>query len=74
MEIRSDEGTNRLFLDEISTVIVETTAVSITGCLIAELAKKNAETRLAEAKEESDIAIAKAKLMRALNRLNVAEK
>ena len=40
----------------------------------AELAKKNAETRLAEAKEESDIAIAKAKLMRALNRLNVAEK
>lgn len=40
MEIRNDEGTNRLFLDEISTVIVETTAVSITGCLIAELAKK----------------------------------
>ena len=40
----------------------------------AELAKENAEARLAEVKEESDIAIAKAKLMRALNRLNVAEK
>ena len=40
----------------------------------AELAKENAEARLAEVKEESDIAIAKAKLMRALNRLSVAEK
>ena len=38
----------------------------------AELAKKRAEERLAQAQEERDIAIAKAKLSRALNRINVA--
>lgn len=38
----------------------------------AELAKKRAEERLAQAQEERDIAIAKAKLSRALNRIDVA--
>ncbi len=38
----------------------------------AELAKKRAEERLAQAQEERDIAIAKAKLSRALNRIHVA--
>ena len=36
MVIHSDE-TKRIHLDEISMVIVENTAVSITGCLISEL-------------------------------------
>ena len=39
----------------------------------AEQAKKRAEERLAEAKEEKDILLAKAKLSRALNRLAVVE-
>ena len=39
----------------------------------AEQAKKRAEERLAEAKEEKDILLAKAKLSRALNRLAVAK-
>ena len=40
----------------------------------AESAKKRAEERLAQAREERDIAIAKAKLSSALNRIDVAEK
>lgn len=40
----------------------------------AESARKRAEERLAQAREERDIAIAKAKLSRALNRIDVAEK
>ena len=40
----------------------------------AESAKKRAEERLAQAREERDIAIATAKLSRALNRIDVAEK
>ena len=40
----------------------------------AESAKKRAEERLAQAREERDIAIAKANLSRALNRIDVAEK
>lgn len=40
----------------------------------AESAKRRAEERLAQAREERDIAIAKAKLSRALNRIDVAEK
>ena len=40
----------------------------------AESAKKRAEERLAEAQEERDIALAKAKLSRALSRIDVAEK
>lgn len=39
----------------------------------AEQAKKRAEERLAEAKEEKDILLAKAKLSRALNRLAVVK-
>lgn len=40
----------------------------------AESAKKRAEERLAQAQEERDIVLAKAKLSRALNRIDVAEK
>ena len=40
----------------------------------AESAKKRAEERLAQAQEERDIAMAKAKLSRALNRIDVAGK
>ena len=40
----------------------------------AESAKKRAEERLAQAQEERDIALAKAKLSRALNRIAVAGK
>lgn len=40
----------------------------------AESAKKRAEERLAQAQEERDIALAKAKLSRALNRIDVAGK
>ena len=40
----------------------------------AEFAKKRAEERIAQAQEERDIALAKAKLSRALNRIDVAEK
>lgn len=35
---RSDEGIKRVHLNEISTIIIENTAVSITGCLLCELA------------------------------------
>lgn len=40
----------------------------------AELAKQKAQERLDELTEEKDILMAKAKLMRAMNRLKVAEK
>ena len=40
----------------------------------AEFAKKRAEERLAQAQAERDIALAKAKLSRALNRIDVAGK
>lgn len=36
MVVRSEE-TKRIYLDEISMVIIENIAVSITGCLLAEL-------------------------------------
>lgn len=39
MVIRSDE-TKRVLLDEISTIIVESTAVSITACLISEISRR----------------------------------
>lgn len=38
--MRTDEGTLRVNLDEISVLIIENTAVSITGCLIAELLER----------------------------------
>ncbi len=40
----------------------------------AELAKARAEERLAQAREDRDITLAKAKLSRALNRISVAKK
>jgi len=36
--IRNDEGVKRIHLNEISTLILENTAVSVTGCLLCELA------------------------------------
>ena len=38
--IRRDNATIRIFLDEINTLILETPACSITGCLIVELIKR----------------------------------
>lgn len=38
--VRSEEETKRIHLDEISLLIIENTAVSITGCLIAALNEK----------------------------------
>ena len=38
--IRSDEGTKRVHIEEISTLVIENTAISITVCLICELASK----------------------------------
>ncbi|MBE5040621.1 type II CRISPR-associated endonuclease Cas1 [Ructibacterium gallinarum] len=38
--VRAEEGVSRVFLDEIGTLLIENTAVSITGCLLAELAAK----------------------------------
>ncbi len=36
----SDDETKRVYLDEISILMIESTAVSITGCLLSELAKR----------------------------------
>ncbi|MBP3747000.1 MAG: type II CRISPR-associated endonuclease Cas1 [Ruminococcus sp.] len=38
--VRSEESTSKINLDEISVLIIENTAVSITGCLIAALTEK----------------------------------
>lgn len=38
MVVRSEE-TKRIFIDEIAIVIIENPAVSITGCLLTELAR-----------------------------------
>ena len=38
--VRSEDETNRINLDEISVLIIENTAVSITGCLISALTDK----------------------------------
>lgn len=38
--VRTDENVKKVHLDEISVLIIENTAVSITGCLIAELIYK----------------------------------
>lgn len=40
MVVRTDEKTNRVNLDELSVLIIENIAVSITGCLLAELIEK----------------------------------
>ncbi len=36
--MRSEKGTKRVYLNEISIIIIENTAISITGCLLCELA------------------------------------
>ncbi|WP_175541917.1 hypothetical protein [Ruminococcus sp. XPD3002] len=38
--VRSEEETHKINLDEISVLIIENTAVSITGCLISALTDK----------------------------------
>lgn len=38
--MRAEDMTRRIFLDDISVLIIENTAVSITGCLLAELTAK----------------------------------
>ena len=38
--VRSEDNTTRIDLDDISVLIIENTAVSITGCLIAALTEK----------------------------------
>jgi CRISPR-associated endonuclease Cas1 subtype II len=40
MVIRNDEDVQRIYLDEISMLIIENTAISITGCLLSELATR----------------------------------
>lgn len=43
MVVRS-EDTKRILLDEISILIIENTAISITGCLLAELTARKIKT------------------------------
>ncbi|MCM1579512.1 MAG: type II CRISPR-associated endonuclease Cas1 [Ruminococcus sp.] len=38
--VRSEDSLNKVFLDEISVLIIEDTSVSLTGCLISALAEK----------------------------------
>lgn len=38
--VRTEESTNKISLDEISVLIIENTAVSVTGCLISALSEK----------------------------------
>jgi len=40
MVIRNDDDIQRIYLDEISMLIIENTAISITGCLLSELATR----------------------------------
>lgn len=40
MAVRSKDGVKKIYIDEIATIIIENTAVSITGCLISELIKR----------------------------------
>ena len=40
MTVRNDQETTRIFINEIYMVIIESTAVSITGALLSELTKK----------------------------------
>lgn len=42
--MRTEEDTVKVNLDEISVLIIENTAVSITGCLIAALSEKKIKT------------------------------
>jgi len=38
--IRNDDDIKRIYLDEISMIIIENTAISVTGCLLAELSAR----------------------------------
>lgn len=38
--VRAEEATNKINIDEISALIIENTAVSITGCLLSELVER----------------------------------
>ena len=49
MVVRSEE-TKRIYLDEISMVIIENIAVSITGCLLAELNARKIKVILCDEK------------------------
>lgn len=40
MALRSKDGVKKIYIDEIATVIVENTSVSITACLLSELVKR----------------------------------
>ena len=40
MEIRQVDGKKRIFIDEISILIIENPAISLTGCLLSELIRK----------------------------------
>ena len=39
--IRSDRGENKIYLSEINTLIIQSTAVSMTAALLNDLTKKN---------------------------------
>lgn len=50
--VRSEEDTRRINLDEISVLIIENTAVSITGCLIAALTDKKVKVIFCDEKRD----------------------
>ncbi len=50
--VRSEEETHRINLDEISVLIIENTAVSITGCLISALMDKKIKVIFCDEKRD----------------------
>lgn len=52
MVVRTDEKTNRVNLDELSVLIIENIAVSITGCLLAELIDKKIKVVFCDRKRD----------------------
>ncbi len=48
--IRSEEDTKRIFLDEIALLMLENTAISITGCLLTELIARKIRVVLCDGK------------------------
>lgn len=50
--VRSEEETHRINLDEISVLIIENTAVSITGCLISALTDKKIKVIFCDEKRD----------------------
>lgn len=51
MTVRNDQETTRIFINEIYMVIIESTAVSITGALLSELTKKKVKVIFCDEKE-----------------------